>query len=176
MIRNKTRRISVFLHGNILRSSKFSDSTSDLPSAHLKQQKISTWFRRSTAMLSPPPTPELAGICVYTFTVSLSSGPHYFTAMANLVRLAKSGSDWGPNELLAYNISIVEEDQQTFFSGPLPHYTGPASFAQHEDRVQGLDAPSLALVKRLYLAMKVIEGEQSAVNDFYFGTFTFVGV
>ena len=84
--------------------------------------------------------------------------------MANLVRLPKSGSAWGPNELLAYNISIVEEDQQTFFRGPLPDYAGPVGFAQNEDYVQGLDAPSLALIKRLNLVID--DGNESAMDNF----------
>ncbi|KAF8500087.1 hypothetical protein BU17DRAFT_102564 [Hysterangium stoloniferum] len=86
--------------------------------------------------------------------------------MANIIRLAKSGSEWGMSDLLAYNISIVERDQNTFFNGPLPIYTGPAGFIQYEDRVQGIDAPSLKLLKRLDLAMRVMEGEESAVDDF----------
>jgi hypothetical protein len=86
--------------------------------------------------------------------------------MANLIRLAKSGNEWSTNELMAYNIAIVERDQNTFFDGPLPAYTGPTGFVQHEDRVQGLDPSSLALIKRLDLAMKVMDGEESAVNDF----------
>jgi hypothetical protein len=86
--------------------------------------------------------------------------------MADIIRLSKSGSDWGTNELYAYNISIVEQDQEAFFEGPLPAYTGPAGFLQHQDRVQGLDASSLALIKRLDLAMKIMEGEESAVDDF----------
>jgi hypothetical protein len=86
--------------------------------------------------------------------------------MANLIRLAKSGSSWGTNELEAYNISIVEQGQRAFFGDPLPAYTGPTGFLQHEDRVQGLDASSLALIKRLDLAMEIMEGEESAVDDF----------
>ena len=86
--------------------------------------------------------------------------------MANLLRFAKVGNSWCANELVAYNISIVEQGQEEFFGGPLPAYTGPAGFMQHQDRVQGLDASSLALIKRLDLAMKVMDGEESAVNDF----------
>lgn len=86
--------------------------------------------------------------------------------MANLIRSAKSGNYWTTNELEAYNISIVEQDQRTFFGGSLPPYAGPAGFIEHEDRVQGLDAASLALIKRLDLAMELIEGEESAVDDF----------
>jgi hypothetical protein len=47
------------------------------------------------------------------------------------------------------------------FNGPLPSYTGPAGFVQYEDRVRGLDSSSLALIKRLDLAMKVMDGEES---------------
>jgi hypothetical protein len=79
-------------------------------------------------------------------------------AMANLVRLAKAESDWTSNELVAYHITIQEQDQAQFFDGPLPEYAGPVGFIEHEDRVQGLDAPSLALIKRLDVAMKILEG------------------
>jgi hypothetical protein len=86
--------------------------------------------------------------------------------MANIIRLAKSGSDWSSNDLAAYNINVQEQDQALFFDGCLPEYSGPEGFVQYEDRVQGLDAPSLALIKRLDLAMKVMEGEETAVDDF----------
>jgi hypothetical protein len=95
--------------------------------------------------------------------------------MADLIRVAKSGSDWGPNDLDAFNISIIEQDQETFFEGPLPAYKGPAGFLQHEDLagafqheegVEGLDKSSLALIKRLDLAMKITEGEESTIGDF----------
>jgi hypothetical protein len=87
-------------------------------------------------------------------------------AMANLVRLPKLGSDWTSNELVAYHIAIQEQDQVQFFGGPLPEYASPVGFIEHEGRVQGLDAPSLALIKRLDLALKILEGEESAVDDF----------
>jgi hypothetical protein len=86
--------------------------------------------------------------------------------MADIVRSAKSGSDWTRNELLAYNISIVEQGQGLFFGGPLPAYTGPAGFVRYEDKVRGLDAPSLSLIKRLYLAMKIQQGEESFATEF----------
>jgi hypothetical protein len=41
--------------------------------------------------------------------------------MATLLRSPKSGSDWGPNELHAYNIDIQFQDAATFFGvNPLP--------------------------------------------------------
>ncbi|KAJ7583345.1 hypothetical protein C8J56DRAFT_207455 [Mycena floridula] len=86
--------------------------------------------------------------------------------MASLIRNAKSGNEWTSNELDAYNIRIVEQSQNTFFEDPLPAYQGPAGFILHEDRVQGLDSPSLSLLKRLDLAKMVVEGEESAVDDF----------
>jgi hypothetical protein len=86
--------------------------------------------------------------------------------MANLVRLAKSGGDWSDNELAAYNITIQEQDEALFFGGPLPEPVGPPGFIEHKDRVQGLDAPSLSLIKHLDLTMPIMEGEESAVVDF----------
>ncbi|KAG0709139.1 hypothetical protein DFH29DRAFT_1074883 [Suillus ampliporus] len=65
----------------------------------------------------------------------------------------KPGQNWRLYELMAYNISIVKQDEDAFFGGPLPAYTGPAGFVQYEKYVQGLDAPSHALIKRLDLAM-----------------------
>ncbi|KAF8965959.1 hypothetical protein BDZ97DRAFT_1729627 [Flammula alnicola] len=38
--------------------------------------------------------------------------------MANIIRSAKSGSDWTTNELRAYNIRIVDKDAATFFGHP----------------------------------------------------------
>jgi len=40
--------------------------------------------------------------------------------MANLLRTAKSGSDWTRAELDAYNIAIVPQTKAEFF-GPLPN-------------------------------------------------------
>ena len=62
---------------------------------------------------------------------------------------------------MAYHIAIQEQDQV----GPLLEY-GPVGFIEHENRVQGLDAPSLALIKRLEFATKILEGEDLAVDDF----------
>lgn len=85
----------------------------------------------------------------------------------DLIRLAKSASDWTSNELEAYNIVVQELDAQQFFGDSLPEYTGPAGFIQFENLpTRGMDAASVALVKRLDLAMTLYEGEESAVDDF----------
>jgi hypothetical protein len=85
--------------------------------------------------------------------------------MANLIRLAKSGNDWSTNKLMAYNISVVERDQNTF-NGPLPAYTSTMGFVQYKDFVQGLDVSLLALTKHLDLTMKVMDGQESTVDHF----------
>ena len=44
--------------------------------------------------------------------------------MANLTPTPKSGSDWTPNDLLAYNIRVEFQDSKTFFgiaNLPQPH-------------------------------------------------------
>jgi len=86
--------------------------------------------------------------------------------MAKVSRSAKFGAEWTSNELLAYNVAVVEKNEQQFFGAPLPAYTGPAGFIQYEDRVQGIDKESLALLKRLDLATKRAEEEESAGEDF----------
>ncbi|KAK0218822.1 hypothetical protein IW262DRAFT_1317667 [Armillaria fumosa] len=86
--------------------------------------------------------------------------------MANIIRSAKPGSRWTTNELEAYNIVIKEQNENTFFEKPLPAYHGPADFLQHEHATVRLDAASNSLLKRLDLAADVVEGEESAVNDF----------
>ncbi|KAI0001089.1 hypothetical protein BJV77DRAFT_972451 [Russula vinacea] len=76
--------------------------------------------------------------------------------MADLVRLAKSGDSWNINELEAFNISIVEQEQET-----------PCRFSAKRNCVEELDASSLALMKRLDIVMTITEDEkESAVNDF----------
>jgi hypothetical protein len=75
--------------------------------------------------------------------------------MADIIRLAKSGSDWTFNELAAYNVNIQEQHQ--IFGGHLSECVGPVGFIRHEDRLQGL----VALIKRLNL-MKVLESRTHA--------------
>jgi hypothetical protein len=104
-------------------------------------------------------------VCIVAFGCAVKT--IIVIVLENLIRLAKSSSDWTSKELLAYNIAIYEQDQAQFFGGPLPeYYVGPIGFIQHEDCVQGLDAPSLSLIKRLDLTRMIKAGEESAVDDF----------
>ena len=41
--------------------------------------------------------------------------------MATLLRSAKSGSDWSDNELLAFNIRVVDASNAAFFNNPQLH-------------------------------------------------------
>ena len=46
--------------------------------------------------------------------------------MANLIRSPKSGSNWGMNELIAFNITVNTVNTQTFFGSPnLPETVVP---------------------------------------------------
>ncbi|KAF8581583.1 hypothetical protein K439DRAFT_216445 [Ramaria rubella] len=87
--------------------------------------------------------------------------------MANIIRSAKSGSDWTVNELDAYNITIVAQNSATFFGNdvlPLP--------AHHRDLIEKLTADemenedSYQVVRYMDLAMDLVPGEESAVDDF----------
>ncbi|KIJ42713.1 hypothetical protein M422DRAFT_254159 [Sphaerobolus stellatus SS14] len=86
--------------------------------------------------------------------------------MANIIRSAKSGSDWTVNELDAYNITIVSQDLAAFFGSdvlPLP--------ARHPDLVDKVaadeieDEDSYQVDRYINLAIDPIPGEESAVND-----------
>ena len=88
--------------------------------------------------------------------------------MATLIRSAKSGSDWGRNELRAYNIQVVNEDLVTFFgtrqlppptvrTAVLANESYPAAgLPNNEDRLFFL---------YMHEAMLHSPGEESAVDD-----------
>jgi hypothetical protein len=87
--------------------------------------------------------------------------------MTTLLRSPKSGSDWGPNELLAYNIDIQFQDAATFFGvNPLPQ---PAVAAEVLTRLNADDTTNdsnYKFVRYMDLAMDPVPAEESAVDDF----------
>ena len=86
--------------------------------------------------------------------------------MANLIRSAKSAIDWTRAELDAYNISISDEDAQTFFGLPvLPQPTVDQELLQIQDANLVADERNAELINLLDLAM-VPGSEESAVDDF----------
>lgn len=55
--------------------------------------------------------------------------------MANIIRSAKSGSDWTENELIAFNIEFRRVDTETFFGqAVLPHTTVSPVILKNIDR------------------------------------------
>jgi hypothetical protein len=88
--------------------------------------------------------------------------------MANLIRSAKSGSNWGINELIAFNIEVVDVDAATFFgNATLPQPMVSSVILDY------LNEPAVALSKSdmdffAYLedAMAIPPGEESLVDDF----------
>ncbi|KZT66101.1 hypothetical protein DAEQUDRAFT_696054, partial [Daedalea quercina L-15889] len=87
--------------------------------------------------------------------------------MADLVRSSKPGSDWTPNDLLAYHIRVEYQDSQTFFGLPdlpPPHVDNEVLTAPDAAATQNDDPYSL--LRTMDLAMAVAPGEESAVDDF----------
>ena len=93
--------------------------------------------------------------------------------MANLIRTAKSGSSWTPNDLRAFNIQVIREDIESFF--------GKINNLKHKPKTtpispviwNNVEAPAGKLSKSdknffAYLedAMQIRLGEQSLVIDF----------
>ena len=87
--------------------------------------------------------------------------------MANIIRCAKSGSDWTSNELLAYNINVVVEDAQTFFQMPnlpAPNVDPKVLTADHYTNAANDNA--YYFLHGLDLATTPIPAQESAVDDF----------
>jgi hypothetical protein len=51
--------------------------------------------------------------------------------MANLIRSAKSGSDWTTNDLLAYNIRVYSHSPLSFYGTPLPPVASLSNLDPH---------------------------------------------
>jgi len=87
--------------------------------------------------------------------------------MANLVRTAKSGSDWTASELDAYDIRVTDLTKGEFFGDEnLPFPEALATFAEHEDRTTVQDVETRKLIHFLDLAMTPKVGQESAVDQF----------
>jgi len=94
--------------------------------------------------------------------------------MANRLRLAKLGSDWGVSELAAYNIEVQFQDAVTFFGvDPLPAQTDELLTRFNAD---DMDADSnYKLIRYMDLAMDPVPTEESAVDDFAVQLLTVLG-
>ncbi|KAF9471173.1 hypothetical protein BDN70DRAFT_978410 [Pholiota conissans] len=95
--------------------------------------------------------------------------------MANLIRSAKSRSDWTQAELDAYNITIISQDATTFFGVPhLPQPHVSQELLAKESAIDMVDDKNTELINLLDLAM-VPSPEDSAVDDFAVKLFNTLG-
>lgn len=90
--------------------------------------------------------------------------------MANLLRSAKSGSDWTGNELAAYNINIVQQTAIEFF-GAHPSSSLSAidpAFINNDTQAVGpeVSKDTYRVLRLLDLATKGNTGMESAIDDF----------
>ena len=86
--------------------------------------------------------------------------------MAELIRSAKSGTDWTTNELEAYNITVVYQDAAAFFE--MQNLPQPAINQNVLTSLAADDTPDDAayeLLRTMDLAMAPA-AEESAVDDF----------
>ena len=99
--------------------------------------------------------------------------------MANLIRSAKSGSDWTRAELDAYNITISDQDAPNFFGLPtLPQPTIDQELLQIQDADHMANEKNTELITLLDLAMipgSEAGSEESAVVDFAVELFKTLG-
>ncbi|KAJ3807985.1 hypothetical protein EV368DRAFT_44212 [Lentinula lateritia] len=87
--------------------------------------------------------------------------------MANLLRSAKSGSDWTQNELRAYNIAVQWQDAVTFFGvDPLPQPAVAQEVLTTLDADDMILDDNYKLLRYMDLAMNPAPTEESAVDDF----------
>jgi len=90
--------------------------------------------------------------------------------MANLIRSAKSGSDWTTNDLLAYNISVSSQSPNNFYGQPLPTVESLSSLDPNllsgTLDTQGLSDGTYRLLQYLDLASRANSGQESAIDDF----------
>ena len=84
--------------------------------------------------------------------------------MANIIRAAKSGSDWGENELLAFNIHVQCVDAKTFFGQVvLPRATVSPVILNNIDQPTACNK-----VERKFFGLleDTTLGEKSHIDDF----------
>ncbi|KAK0220233.1 hypothetical protein IW262DRAFT_1010740 [Armillaria fumosa] len=87
--------------------------------------------------------------------------------MANLLRTAKSGNDWGPTELHAYNIRVEFQAATTFFGvHPMPQPAVADEVLNNLDATNMIHDNNHKLLRYMDLAMDPVPDQESAVVDF----------
>ena len=83
------------------------------------------------------------------------------------MRSPKSGSDWEPNDLLAYNIVIQFQDATTFFGvNPLPQPAVANEVLTQHNADDMTNDSNYKFMNYMDLAMNPVPMEESAVVDF----------
>jgi hypothetical protein len=90
--------------------------------------------------------------------------------MANLIRTAKSGSNWTTNDLLDYNIKVSSLSAEHFYGQPLPtveslNSVDPKLFSGTLG-TEGLSIETYRLLQYFDLASRANSGQDSVINDF----------
>ena len=88
--------------------------------------------------------------------------------MANLIRSAKSGSDWSTNELLAYNITVQRQDVVNFFGhelGPIDHLDSNLFSSADPTIASDFSKETYRFLAYLDLASRANAGQESAIDD-----------
>ena len=91
------------------------------------------------------------------------------STMANIIRSAKSGSDWTSNDLIAYNIAIRRQSSETFFGykpNTIPDAIDPAFLTATIPPQDNLSDGTYRLLQYLDLATHANPGQESAIDDF----------
>jgi hypothetical protein len=89
--------------------------------------------------------------------------------MANLIRSAKSCSDWTTNELLAYNIRVSTQTSYGFYGQPVPTVASLSCdryLLSGTLETQGLSDETYRLLQYIDLASRANSGQESAIDDF----------
>jgi hypothetical protein len=116
------------------------------------------------------------GFCPVTCRSSLIIDHHLIQLMATLLCSPKSGSDWGPNKLLAYNIDIQFQDAATFFGvNPLPQPAVANEVLTRLNADNMTNDSHYKFVRYMDLAMDPVPAEESAVDDFAVCLLTLLG-
>ncbi|KAJ7079721.1 hypothetical protein B0H15DRAFT_804287 [Mycena belliarum] len=96
--------------------------------------------------------------------------------MANIIRSAKSGSDWTHNETDAYNIHLSFQDATTFFGvAQLPAPMIDNEILTVQDANDTVSDANYDLLSLLDIAMDASNPQESAVNDFAVSLFHALG-
>ncbi|KAK0466984.1 uncharacterized protein EV420DRAFT_1260734, partial [Desarmillaria tabescens] len=84
-----------------------------------------------------------------------------------LLRTAKSGNDWGPSELHAYNIRVEFQDAIAFFGvNPLPHPAVADEVLHNLAATDMVDDNNYKLLRYMDFAMDPVPAQESAVDGF----------